>query len=113
MEKKRFSAAAVLTRLNFLFLQVKIWFQNHRYKTKRAQQEKGMHETHGGAVGTMPSPRRVAVPVLVRDGKPCGAKPPGSNYFEVNRDKPHGVSLGLPPYSHPASMQFPRAWWIA
>lgn len=45
--------------------QVKIWFQNHRYKTKRARQEKGLDVT------PLPSPRRVAVPVLVRDGKPC------------------------------------------
>lgn len=45
--------------------QVKIWFQNHRYKLKRARQEKGL-DLH-----PLPSPRRVAVPVLVRDGKPC------------------------------------------
>ncbi|XP_061896496.1 homeobox protein Nkx-2.2a isoform X2 [Entelurus aequoreus] len=45
--------------------QVKIWFQNHRYKMKRARAEKGMEVSH------LPSPRRVAVPVLVRDGKPC------------------------------------------
>ncbi|XP_074659732.1 uncharacterized protein LOC141912368 [Tubulanus polymorphus] len=45
--------------------QVKIWFQNHRYKMKRARQEKGLD------MNPMPSPRRVAVPVLVRDGKPC------------------------------------------
>ncbi|GFU02127.1 homeobox protein Nkx-2.2a [Nephila pilipes] len=45
--------------------QVKIWFQNHRYKSKRARQEKGLDLNH------LPSPRRVAVPVLVRDGKPC------------------------------------------
>ncbi|XP_053201303.1 homeobox protein Nkx-2.6-like [Panonychus citri] len=45
--------------------QVKIWFQNHRYKTKRARQEKGLD------VNPLPSPRRVAIPVLVRDGKPC------------------------------------------
>lgn len=46
--------------------QVKIWFQNHRYKTKRARQEKGLDVSN-----PLPSPRRVAVPVLVRDGKPC------------------------------------------
>ncbi|ELV12991.1 Homeobox protein Nkx-2.2 [Tupaia chinensis] len=46
---------------------VKIWFQNHRYKMKRARAEKGMEVT------PLPSPRRVAVPVLVRDGKPCHA----------------------------------------
>lgn len=46
-------------------VQVKIWFQNHRYKLKRARQEKGLD------LNPLPSPRRVAVPVLVRDGKPC------------------------------------------
>ena len=45
--------------------QVKIWFQNHRYKLKKARQEKGLE------LIPLPSPRRVAVPVLVRDGKPC------------------------------------------
>jgi len=45
--------------------QVKIWFQNHRYKLKKARQERGLDLT------PLPAPRRVAVPVLVRDGKPC------------------------------------------
>uniref|UniRef100_A0A8C5PUI1 Homeobox domain-containing protein n=1 Tax=Leptobrachium leishanense TaxID=445787 RepID=A0A8C5PUI1_9ANUR len=45
--------------------QVKIWFRNHWYKMKRARAEKGMEVT------PLPSPRQVAVPVLVRDGKPC------------------------------------------
>ena len=59
--------------------QVKIWFQNHRYKLKRARAP--------GAPGAAESPdlaaaaelraapgllRRVVVPVLVRDGQPCG-----------------------------------------
>ena len=54
--------------------QVKIWFQNHRYKTKRAAHEKGMdHHQHHQSMNAanLSSPRRVAVPVLVRDGKPC------------------------------------------
>ena len=47
-------------------VQVKIWFQNHRYKLKRSRQEKGLAD-----LNPMPSPRRVAVPVLVKDGIPC------------------------------------------
>lgn len=45
--------------------QVKIWFQNHRYKMKRAQGEHGLE-----ALQLLPA-RRVAIPVLMRDGKPC------------------------------------------
>uniref|UniRef100_A0A8D0C2V4 NK2 homeobox 8 n=1 Tax=Salvator merianae TaxID=96440 RepID=A0A8D0C2V4_SALMN len=47
--------------------QVKIWFQNHRYKMKRA---KGSDRA-GGAAAAAPIVRRVVVPVLVRDGKAC------------------------------------------
>ncbi|MEQ2266670.1 hypothetical protein XENORESO_014943 [Xenotaenia resolanae] len=45
--------------------QVKIWFQNHRYKMKRAREERG-HK----ALQPLPA-RRFAIPLLVRDGKPC------------------------------------------
>ena len=41
---------------------MKIWFQNHRYKLKKSRQENDAFSL---------SPRRVAVPVLVRDGVPC------------------------------------------
>lgn len=75
--------------------QVKIWFQNHRYKTKRAHQEKGMQEQ-----GSLSSPRRVAVPVLVRDGRPCaGARGPGDM-----------APLLLPP-CQPGMPPQPRCWW--
>nr|CAA66257.1 cNKx-2.3 [Gallus gallus] len=47
--------------------QVKIWFQNRRYKCKRQRQDKSLEL---GAPRPR-APRRVAVPVLVRDGKPC------------------------------------------
>lgn len=51
--------------------QVKIWFQNHRYKTKRASNEK--QSPNAFQQSRLPSPsaiKRVHVPVLVRDGKP-------------------------------------------
>ena len=56
---------------------MKIWFQNHRYKTKKQRTD-----CNGGvsgigcgmsvmeSLGHMTSPRRVPVPVLVRDGRP-------------------------------------------
>ncbi|KAM7283110.1 homeobox protein Nkx-2.5 [Ixodes scapularis] len=44
--------------------QVKIWFQNRRYKCKRQKQDKSLEMVAANA-------RRVAVPVLVRDGKPA------------------------------------------
>lgn len=46
--------------------QVKIWFQNHRYKMKRQAKDKASQPD-----SMQQSPRRVAVPVLVKDGKPC------------------------------------------
>nr|XP_005989262.1 PREDICTED: homeobox protein Nkx-2.8 [Latimeria chalumnae] len=45
--------------------QVKIWFQNHRYKMKKSKTEGQIDISHP------PLARRVLVPVLVRDGKPC------------------------------------------
>ncbi|XP_042357436.1 NK2 transcription factor related, locus 9 [Plectropomus leopardus] len=46
--------------------QVKIWFQNHRYKMKRGRAEGALQEE----IPQPPVLRRVVVPILVRDGKP-------------------------------------------
>ncbi|KAJ1102820.1 hypothetical protein NDU88_000262 [Pleurodeles waltl] len=70
--------------------QVKIWFQNHRYKMKRQAKDKAaqqqMAQQEGGAsCQQQQSPRRVAVPVLVKDGKPCQA---GSNPPQAHQGHP-------------------------
>ncbi|OCT88621.1 NK2 homeobox 5 L homeolog isoform X1 [Xenopus laevis] len=65
--------------------QVKIWFQNRRYKCKRQRQDQTLE-----MVG-LPPPRRIAVPVLVRDGKPCLGE--SSPY-----NSPYNVSIN--PYSY-------------
>ncbi|KAL0969253.1 hypothetical protein UPYG_G00224550 [Umbra pygmaea] len=53
--------------------QVKIWFQNHRYKMKRQAKDKAAQQLQqdSNLCQQQQSPRRVAVPVLVKDGKPC------------------------------------------
>ncbi len=64
--------------------QVKIWFQNHRYKMKRQAKDKVSQQDCGNLCAQQ-SPRRVAVPVLVKDGKPCqnGSSTPTSVHQQV------------------------------
>ncbi|OAD56942.1 Homeobox protein Nkx-2.1 [Eufriesea mexicana] len=89
--------------------QVKIWFQNHRYKRKKLAKEKAMAEQNAQNQSAS-SPRRVAVPVLVKDGKPCGSGGGGGN--EGNRAGPSAAlaspaplmtAASSPHGSHPAA----------
>ncbi|XP_029439125.1 homeobox protein Nkx-2.5 [Rhinatrema bivittatum] len=72
--------------------QVKIWFQNRRYKCKRQRQDQSLE------LVALPPPRRIAVPVLVRDGKPCLGEPaPYSSAYNVS----------LSPYPYSAYPAYP------
>ncbi|XP_053688560.1 homeobox protein vnd [Sabethes cyaneus] len=91
--------------------QVKIWFQNHRYKTKRAAHEKGSMDPGAHQGGGLPSPRRVAVPVLVRDGKPCLG---GSKQHDMMAAAVQAAHLQLPPgFQHASLLHHAAAarWW--
>ncbi|XP_020330037.1 homeobox protein Nkx-2.5-like [Oncorhynchus kisutch] len=78
--------------------QVKIWFQNRRYKCKRQRQDKTLEMA--GHPHHLPPPRRVAVPVLVRDGKPCLAGSQNYNTsYSVGAASPYSYN-GYPAYSY-------------
>ncbi|KAG9354745.1 hypothetical protein JZ751_001458 [Albula glossodonta] len=64
-----------------------IRWDNRRYKCKRQRQDKSLE-----LAGHPPPPRRVAVPVLVRDGKPCLG---GSQAYAG----PYNVTVGSYPYN--------------
>ncbi|XP_058813811.1 homeobox protein Nkx-2.1 isoform X3 [Topomyia yanbarensis] len=68
--------------------QVKIWFQNHRYKCKRQAKEKAMAEQNQHNQSAS-SPRRVAVPVLVKDGKPCSGGSNSSSSAQQQQQQQH------------------------
>ncbi|CAJ1074509.1 homeobox protein Nkx-2.8 [Xyrichtys novacula] len=82
--------------------QVKIWFQNHRYKMKRGRAE--------DLEIPQPPPllRRVVVPILVRDGKPfhtclLDTEKPGC----LAPSQPVHFPLAYPPLQHPAAVSLP------
>ena len=85
-------------------MKVKIWFQNHRYKLKKARHEKIVMDLGGGAASLLhmavtpraTSPRRVSIPVLVHDGKPCHVV--SHQQQAVQQTSPRGVMLSSTDY---------------
>ncbi|KAM5234965.1 homeobox protein Nkx-2.8 [Ctenodactylus gundi] len=83
--------------------QVKIWFQNHRYKLKRARAP-GTAESPDPAAACEPRAapgllRRVVVPVLVHDGQPCGGGgEAGAGAAQDKRSAAPAVTCPLPGY---------------
>lgn len=73
--------------------QVKIWFQNHRYKMKRQAKDKAAQQLQqeSSLCQQQQSPRRVAVPVLVKDGKPCqnGSNTPTPSQQQMQQQQQH------------------------
>uniref|UniRef100_A0A3B4F6Q8 NK2 homeobox 1 n=1 Tax=Pundamilia nyererei TaxID=303518 RepID=A0A3B4F6Q8_9CICH len=90
--------------------QVKIWFQNHRYKMKRQAKDKASQQQMQQESGScqqqqQQSPRRVAVPVLVKDGKPCqgsGHTPTSSHQSQQVGSTGHSPDLAQHSSSPPS-----------
>lgn len=86
--------------------QVKIWFQNHRYKMKRGRAEGGLQDMEMPQSSVL---RRVVVPILVRDGKPfhpclldpekaaCLPGSPAAPFPLTYSSLQHASPVGLPP----------------
>nr|XP_057913338.1 NK2 transcription factor related, locus 9 [Doryrhamphus excisus] len=82
--------------------QVKIWFQNHRYKMKRGRTEGALLDLE---MLHPPVLRRVVVPVLVREGKPfhaCLERSGGALHFPFSyQSLQQPPAVALPPrYQH-------------
>lgn len=84
--------------------QVKIWFQNHRYKLKRARAPEAAESRDLAITAELRAApgllRRVVVPVLVRNGQPCGGS--GEVGTAASQDKscvPPAAACPVPGYA--------------
>ncbi|XP_031148869.1 NK2 homeobox 4b isoform X2 [Sander lucioperca] len=87
--------------------QVKIWFQNHRYKLKRqakdkaghAQQQEGSGGGSGGGLSSTSHRTSSVSPVLSKNGKGCRNDSSGSNQTG-NRQSSAGEAMTATPQQH-------------
>ncbi|XP_038585541.1 NK2 transcription factor related, locus 9 [Micropterus salmoides] len=85
--------------------QVKIWFQNHRYKMKRGRAEGALQDLE---IAQPPVLRRVVVPILVRDGKPfhtCILDTEKAGCLSPSQAVP--FPLAYPSLQHPSPVSLP------
>ncbi|XP_062267218.1 NK2 homeobox 4b isoform X1 [Platichthys flesus] len=87
--------------------QVKIWFQNHRYKLKRQSKDKAVPPDAGG--GLCASTRRSSSvsPVLSKTGKSCRSDSDGSNQ-PGNRQRSSGEVMTSTPQQQNHHMSSPE-----
>lgn len=83
--------------------QVKIWFQNHRYKLKRTRAPGAAESPDLAAAAELSAApgllRRVVVPVLVRNGQSCGGGGEGSMIAQDKTGAPPAAAYPMPGYA--------------
>ncbi|XP_022593542.1 homeobox protein Nkx-2.4 [Seriola dumerili] len=90
--------------------QVKIWFQNHRYKLKRQAKDKAAQQLQqdgsGGGGGLCATNRRSSSvsPVLSKNGKSCRSDSDGSNQAG-NRQRSSGEAMTATPQQQQQQQQ--------
>jgi hypothetical protein len=114
----------------FLWMQVKIWFQNHRYKLKKSRLDVNAfgsttsmfdfggssdipHPSSSPSSSTLApssslfnfSPRRVAIPVLVRDGIPCDSNTQNPQHHDTRSNYNHRPPIyNHYPFTHTSAL---------